>query len=92
MTNGNRPRRNDRLLRRILDGESDANIRFEELRRLLSRLGFDESIRGSHHIYRKAGVEERIDLQPLRDGMAKKYQIRQVRAIFFKYGVWDWLT
>ena len=58
MRNGNRPRRNDRLLRRILDGESDANIRFEELRRLLSRLGFSERICGSHHIYRKRGVDE----------------------------------
>ena len=91
MTNGNRPPRNDRLLSRILEGAADANIRFEELRRLLSRLGFSERIRGSHHIYRKHGVEERIDLQPLR-GMAKKYQVRQLRAIFFKYGAWDWLT
>ena len=91
MRNGNRPRRNDRLLRRILDGESDANIRFEELRRLLSRLGFIERIRGSHHIYRRHGVDERIDLQPLH-GMAKKYQVRQLRVIFFKYGVWNWLT
>ena len=57
----------------------------------MSRLGFSERIRGSHHIYRKHGVEERIDLQPLR-GMAKKYQVRQLRAIFFKYGAWDWLT
>ena len=91
MTNGNRPRRNDRLLRRILEGASDSNIRFDELRRLLSRLGFSERIRGSHHIYRKEGVDERIDLQPRR-GMAKDYQVRQLRAIFFKYGVWDWLT
>ena len=90
MTNGDRPRRNSRLLRRILDGDSDANIRFEELRRLLSRLGFSEHIRGSHHIYHKRGVDERIDLQPL-SGMAKKYQIRQLRVIFFKYGAWDWL-
>ena len=55
------------------------------------RLGFAESIRGSHHVYRRRGVEERIDLQPLR-GMAKKYQVRQLRAIFFKYEAWDWLT
>ena len=57
----------------------------------MSRLGFVENIRGSHHIYRRRGVEERVDLQPLHD-MAKKYQIRQLRAIFFKYGAWDWLT
>ena len=92
MKNGNRPRRNDRLLRRILSGTSDANIRFEELRRLMSRLGFMESIRRSHHIYRRSGMDERIDLQPLRDGLAKKYQVRQLRAIFLRHGVWDWLT
>ena len=53
MTNGNLPRKNNRLLRRILDGRSDANIRFDELRRLMYWLGFSERIRGSHHIYRK---------------------------------------
>ena len=91
MASGNRPRRDDRLLRRILEGTSDANIRFDELRRLLSRLGFSERIRGSHHIYRKDDVDETIALQP-RQRMAKDYQVRQLRAIFFKYGVWDWLT
>ena len=91
MTNGRHPRRNDRLLRRMLEGASDSNIRFDELRRLLFGLGFSERIRGSHHIYRKQEVDERIDLQPRR-GMAKDYQVRQLRAIFFKYGAWDWLT
>ena len=91
MTNGYQPRRNDRILRRILEGASDSSIRFDELRRLLFRLGFSERIRGSHHIYRKQGVDERIGLQPRR-GMAKDYQVRQLRAIFFKYGVWDWLS
>lgn len=62
----------DRLLSRILLGASDANIRFDDLRRLLIRIGFDERIRGSHHIFRKPGVDERINLQ--RDGsMAKAY-------------------
>ena len=92
MSSGNASRRNDRLLVSILSGTSDANIRFAELRRLMSRLGFVESVRGSHHIYRRSGVDERIDLQPLRDGLAKKYQVRQLRAIFLRHGVWDWLT
>ena len=37
--------RNDELMRRILSGRSDANVRFDDLRRLLSRLGFIERIR-----------------------------------------------
>ena len=65
---------------RILSGFADANINFEELRELLKRLGFEERIHGSHHVFRKPGVVEKINLQ--RDGAkAKPYQVRQVRAI-----------
>lgn len=72
--------RNERTLQKILDGRSDANIRFEEIRVLLRNMGFTERIRGSHHIFRKEGVAERINLQ--RDGShAKPYQVRQLRRI-----------
>ncbi len=37
---------------RILEGKSDANINFDELRHLLEWLGFKERTRGSHHIFR----------------------------------------
>jgi len=47
-------------------------------------LGFEERIRGSHHMFRKAGVEEKIKLQR-GDGEAKVYQVRQVRGIILKY-------
>jgi virulence-associated protein VapD len=74
----------DDLLARILRGTSDANVAFNDLRQLLRRLGFEERIRGSHHIFRKAGVEEKINLQ--REGSkAKVYQVRQVRAIILTY-------
>jgi hypothetical protein len=63
---------------------SDANISFDELRRLLRRLGFEERIRGSHHIFRKLGIEEKLNLQR-DDGKAKVYQVRQVRAVILKY-------
>ena len=52
-----------RLISRILDGKSDANIAFGDLRRLLLVLGFQERTKGSHHIFRKEGVEERINVQ-----------------------------
>lgn len=72
------------LLLRILQGRSDANIPFDDLCHLLRRLGFDERIRSSHHIFRKQGVEEKINLQ--RDGSkAKVYQVSQVRRIILKY-------
>ena len=74
----------DNLRQRILGGRSDANIRFDELRRLLMQLGFAERIRGSHHIFRKGGVRERINLQ--RDGShAKPYQVRQVRKVILAH-------
>jgi hypothetical protein len=74
----------DDLLARIIRGASDANIPFNDLRQLLRRLGFEERVRGSHHIFRKAGVEEKINLQ--REGnKAKVYQVRQVRATIVRY-------
>lgn len=61
-------------------GGSDASIRFDDLCTLLDALGFEERVRGSHHIFRKGGVSERINLQ--RSGsQAKPYQVRQVRRI-----------
>jgi hypothetical protein len=76
----------EKLLSELLGGKSDANIEFDELCQLLRRLGFDERVRGSHHIFRKSGVEERINLQ--REGRkAKAYQTRQVRAVILKYGL-----
>jgi HicA toxin of bacterial toxin-antitoxin, len=74
----------DRLLLRILRGTSDANIPFEGLCRLLRRLGFDERIRGSHHIFTKEGVEEILNLQP-QGRQAKPYQVKQVRAVLLRY-------
>ena len=74
----------DNLRRRILSGRSDANIRFNDLRMFLLRLGFVERVRGSHHIFRKEGVRERINLQ--RDGShAKPYQVRQVRQVVLRH-------
>ena len=68
----------DGIRGRILSGRSDANIRFDDLRHFLLRLGFVERVRGSHHIFRKEGVRERLNIQ--RDGShAKPYQVRQVR-------------
>lgn len=73
----------DELLKRILSGTSDANIRFDELCQLLLRLGFVERTRGSHHIFRRQGVDERVTLQ--RQGANEPYQVRQVRTIMTRY-------
>jgi predicted RNA binding protein YcfA (HicA-like mRNA interferase family) len=65
----------EKLLEQIQIGSSDSNVDFDELCQLLIKLGFEKRVRGSHHIFRKQGVEERINLQ--RDGSkAKAYQVR----------------
>ncbi len=74
----------ERLREKILEGNSDSNISFEDLRTFLIDIGFEKRIRGSHHSYRKPGVFEKPNLQ--RDGSkAKAYQVRQVRQILRKY-------
>ena len=47
-------------------------------------LGFEERIRGSHHLFVKEGIGEIINLQS-RGGHAKPYQVRQVRQLILKY-------
>jgi hypothetical protein len=71
---------------RILQGKSDANINFDELRHFLQWLGFEERTRGSHHIFRRHGVRELSNLQ--REGnKAKVYQLRRVRRVVVRYGL-----
>lgn len=73
-----------KTLRRVLSGTSDAALRLDDLCSLLESLGFEKRVKGSHHLFRKAGVEERINLQ--REGNnAKPYQVKQVRAVILKY-------
>lgn len=72
-------------LDKVLTGLSDKNIRFSGLRKLILNLGFDERIKGDHHIFTKAGVAEIINLQPLKDGRAKAYQVKQVRSIILRH-------
>ena len=51
-------RRHERLLQTLLRGQSDANIRWADLRALLFYLGLSERVRGSHHLFDKDGVVE----------------------------------
>jgi hypothetical protein len=74
-----------RVLTRVLSGTADRNIRFDDLRGLLLALGFSERIRGSHHIFGRAGIPEILNLQPRDGGAAKPYQVRQVRDAIVKY-------
>lgn len=74
-----------KLLRRILAGNADRNIPFDDLRKLLLVIGFSERITGSHHIFTKEGVEEIINLQAIDGNKAKAYQVNQVRQLLIDY-------
>ena len=74
----------EKVFQKILRGDADANIDFEALLNVLKKLGFQERIRGSHHILYKEAVEEIINLQP-KDAKAKPYQVKQVRDLILKY-------
>ena len=76
----------EKLLIKIIEGKSDENIAFDDLCNLLTRLGFEIRIKGSHHIFRKEGITEKPNLQ--KDGnKAKSYQVRQIRDIFIKNNI-----
>jgi hypothetical protein len=51
-----------KLLEHILMHRSDSNVPFAGLCNLHKALGFDERIRGDHHIFTMDGVEEIINL------------------------------
>jgi predicted RNA binding protein YcfA (HicA-like mRNA interferase family) len=74
----------DKLVMKILSGQSDNNIEFAELIKLLLQLNFEERIKGSHHIYYNEKIEEIINLQPQQQ-KAKPYQVKQVRNLIIKY-------
>ncbi len=78
--------RDIRLLRRILSGRADANIRFAEIRRLLRNMGFSERVRGSHHIFGVERIEMSLNLQP-QNSMVKRYQVEQVRDYMIDNGL-----
>ena len=74
----------DKLIFQILRGTSDANINFSDLINLLHHFGFEMRIKGSHHVFRKRGIEDKPNLQK-EGSKAKPYQVKQVRNIILKY-------
>ncbi|MCL2181288.1 MAG: type II toxin-antitoxin system HicA family toxin [Treponema sp.] len=74
----------EKLLTTILSGRSDNSIRFSELTHLLIAMGFNERIKGDHHIFYKNEIEEILNLQP-KDSQAKAYQVKQVRNLIIRY-------
>ncbi len=76
---------NRKILDKVLSGLSDKNIRFGDIKKLIISLGFERRVKGDHHVFTKDDIAEIINLQPLQDGKAKAYQVKQVRSIILKY-------
>lgn len=55
---------NTKVYNAVMGGNADNNIRFD-LRNLLDSVGFKETIRGDHHIYKRKDIPERINIQPV---------------------------
>lgn len=80
--------KHDKFLQRLMRGQADTDINFDDLYSLLIQLGFQVRKRGEHHIFTKEGVIEIINLQPV-SGKAKSYQVKQVRNLLRNYHLDD---
>jgi hypothetical protein len=69
---------------KFYEAAPNANIPFSGMVQLLKRLGFQERIKGSHHIFSRDGVAEILNLQPY-SGKCKPYQVKQVRNVIINY-------
>ena len=78
--------RRRKLYDRIVGGQSDANIPFQQAVNLLKALGFEERVSGSHHVFTREGIEEFINLQNV-GGECKPYQVKQMRTVLRKYNL-----
>ena len=76
----------DKLYEHILLRRSDSNVPFDDLCHLLNELGFQERIRGSHHIFTRTDVDEIVNIQP-KGSRAKPYQVRQIRNLIVRYAL-----
>jgi predicted RNA binding protein YcfA (HicA-like mRNA interferase family) len=65
----------------------NANLRFEEMTRLVESFGFHLArVSGSHHIYTHPDIPDLLNLQES-NGKAKPYQVRQFLRIVERYNL-----
>ena len=74
-----------KIIEKLLSGESDNNFDFSELVSLMKILGFQHRVKGSHYIFYRETIIEIINIQPVRENKAKPYQVKQIRNLILKY-------
>jgi predicted RNA binding protein YcfA (HicA-like mRNA interferase family) len=75
----------DKVRAALLDAAKDYAHRFADVARFLEATGWRQRVKGSHHIFIRPGIPVLLNLQPEKDGKAKAYQSRQVRAVLTKF-------
>ena len=79
--------RRRRLLERLRRGHL-RNVHFGDLCRLVEAFGFDlVRMEGSHRAYCHPGIPELVNLQPLKSGDAKPYELRQFLKLVDRYNL-----
>jgi predicted RNA binding protein YcfA (HicA-like mRNA interferase family) len=74
-----------KLLEKALN--SPQSLRFSEVLKLTQAFGFQlDRISGSHHILRRAGIPELVNVQNVR-GMSKPYQVRQLLKLVERHNL-----
>ena len=74
----------EKIIEKLLSGESDNNFDFFDLVNLLKKIGFQHRVKGSHNIFYRNSIPEIINIQPLKDDKAKPYQVRKIRNLILK--------
>ena len=70
-----------------LDPTKDHIHRFADVVHFLGATGWNQRIKGDHHIFTKPGIPILLNLQPEKSGKAKAYQIRQVRQTLTRHNL-----
>ena len=67
---------------------SQKNVRFADFQSLLEYFGFElVRSRGSHQLYQRPDVDDVMNIQPMKDGRAKAYQVRQFLKLVEQYNL-----
>ena len=73
----------DKLIEKLMSGNSDNNYDFNDLRKVIEHFGFKYRNKGtSHFVYSRNDIYDRINIQRNKNSsQAKSYQVKQVREI-----------
>ena len=71
----------DKLISKILSGRP---VSYREAEKLLTKLGFELEICGSHHVFRKKGYRKNVSIK--KRPQLLPYQIRDLKEVLIDHG------